>query len=113
MIKQLLLQNGSSLLKNSTTPCKYKARLVAKRCSQRPGFDYAETFSPVIKMTTVRIMLNIANHFEMIIHQMDVKSAYLNGNLEEEIYMKLPNDENNDVKLCRLYKSLYGLKQSG
>lgn len=92
---------------------RYKARLVAKGCSQRPGIDFSDTFAPVAKMTTIRTMLSIAVKKNWIIHQMDVKTAFLNGNLNEEVYMKLPRDENGIVKICKLNKSLYGLKQAG
>ena len=92
---------------------RYKARLVAKGCSQRPGFDFDETFAPVVKLTTIRIFLAIANFKAYIVHQMDVKCAYLNGSLREDIYMKLPPDSAGLVKLVKLNRSLYGLKQSG
>lgn len=92
---------------------RYKARLVAKDCSQRPGLDYGETFAPVSKMTTIRTLLSIAVQNQLLIHQMDVKTAFLNGLLKEEIYMRLPPDEDNPPKICKLIKSLYGLKQAG
>ncbi|XP_055591553.1 uncharacterized protein LOC129743539 [Uranotaenia lowii] len=91
---------------------RYKARLVAKGCSQRPGYDYDETFAPVVKMESVRTILSLANQSGSTIHQMDVKTAFLNGQLEEEIYMRLPNDEMGNSQLVRLQKSLYGLKQA-
>lgn len=72
---------------------RYKARLVAKGCSQRPGFDYQDTFAPVAKMESVRTILSLANENGLLIHQMDVKTAFLYGDLEETIFMKLPNDE--------------------
>lgn len=92
---------------------KYKARLVAKGCSQRPGFDFNETYAPVVKLTTVRIVLALAVRFDLHIHQMDVKTAFLNGTIREEIYMKLPSGfKSNEQKVCKLKKSLYGLKQA-
>lgn len=90
----------------------YKARLVAKGFSQKFGFDYKETFAPVAKMTTLRILLSLANVKNLLIHQMDVKTAFLNGNLNEEIFMKQPKGFENGKLVCRLNKSLYGLKQA-
>lgn len=89
-----------------------KARLVAKGCSQRPGFDYLETFAPVVRMESVRTILALANEFGWLIHQMDVKTAFLNGDLNETIFMMLPNDELCRSQVVRLQKSLYGLKQA-
>lgn len=91
---------------------RYKARLVAKGCSQRPGFDYVETFAPVVKMESVRTILAIAKEHGYPVHQMDVKTAFLNGNLDEEIFMHLPKDELGCSKIVKLQKSLYGLKQA-
>ncbi len=94
---------------------RYKARLVAQGYTQRKGIDYREVFSPVVRYSSVRILLAIANQYDMEIHQMDVMSAYLNGVLEEEIYMKQPTGYINPQhpnKVCRLIKSIYGLKQS-
>ena len=69
---------------------RYKARLVIKGFMQVEGLDYQETFAPVIKMQSICIILSIANHRKMLIHQMDVKTAFLNGYLEEDIYMEQP-----------------------
>lgn len=91
---------------------RYKARLVAKGCSQRPGFDYQDTFAPVARMESVRTILSVANKNGLFIHQMDVKTAFLYGDLEETIFMKLPNDEIGNSQIVRLQKSLYGLKQA-
>lgn len=92
---------------------KYKARLVARGFTQRQGFDFIETYSPVAKMSTVRILLALANHEGWYVHQMDVKSAFLNGMLEEEIYMRPPPGfEAGSNRVCRLNKAIYGLKQS-
>ena len=67
---------------------KYKARLVEKGCSQRPGYDYQETFSPVVRMETLRMILSLLPSKKLKIQQMDVKGGYLNGILKEKAYMK-------------------------
>lgn len=69
---------------------KRKARLVAKAFSQRYGFDFSETYAAVAKMSTVRTMLALANQYDLVVHQMDVKSAFLHGRLTEDIYMRQP-----------------------
>jgi hypothetical protein len=90
---------------------RYKARLVARGYSQTYGIDYDETFAPVTKMSTVRILISCAANFGRPLHQLDVKNAFLHGDLQEEVYMEIPPDETTE-KVCRLKKSLYGLKQS-
>jgi hypothetical protein len=94
---------------------KYKARLVAKGYSQVEGIDFGEIFSPVAKLTSIRFILSIPATFDLEVEQMDVKTTFLHGDLEEEIYMK--QSEGFVVKgkkelVCKLKKSLYGLKQS-
>ena len=88
---------------------------MAKGCSQKPGLDYEETFSPVAKYTSIRSLLAIANQLNLEVHQMDVSTAFLNGELEEEIYMSQPEGyvkEGEEELVCKLNKSIYGLKQS-
>jgi len=93
---------------------KYKARLVAKGCAQRPGYYYAKTHSPVIHLETIHLLLAITAMRGLKIHQMDMKGAYLNGTLEEQVYMQQPKGfEDGTKRVCELLKSLYGLKQSG
>ena len=93
----------------------YKARLVAKGYRQVQGVDYDETFSPVAKLKSVRIMLAIAAFYDYKIWQMDVKTAFLNGFLKEELYMMQPEgfvDPKNADKVCKLQRSIYGLVQA-
>lgn len=94
---------------------KYKARLVARGHTQEAGIDYEEIFAPVARYEIIRTLLAAAVEEEMHVHQMDVVSAYVQGNLHDNIYMEQPRlyeEENNDV-VCKLHKPLYGLKQSG
>ena len=94
---------------------KYKARLVVKGYRQKEGLDYFDTYSPVTRITSIRMLIAIAALFNLEIHQMDVKTAFLNGDLNEEIYMEQPEGfvvSGQEKKVCRLVKSLYGLKQA-
>ena len=90
----------------------YKARLVAKGYTQRKGHDYDETFAPVAKIQTFRLLLSLAFRMGWEIHQMDVITAFLNGILEEEVYMELPEGYEKAGWIVQLLRSLYGLKQS-
>ena len=93
----------------------YKARLVAKGFTQVEGIDYDETFSPVAKFQSIRILLAIAAYHDYEIWQMDVKTAFLNGVLDEDVYMVQPDgfvDPKQAGKVCKLKKSIYGLKQA-
>ncbi|KAJ9685151.1 hypothetical protein PVL29_017257 [Vitis rotundifolia] len=94
---------------------RYNARLVAKGFTQKEGIDYTETFSPVSKKDSLRIILALVAHFDLELQQMDVKTAFLNGELEEEVYMKQPEgfpSSDGEQLVCKLKKSIYGLKQA-
>ena len=92
-----------------------KASLVCKGYAQEEGIDYGETFAPIARMEGVRILLAYATYKGFKVYQMDVKFAFLNGILEEEVYIEQPEgfvDKDNKNMVCRLYKALYGLKQA-
>jgi hypothetical protein len=94
---------------------RFKARLVAKGFTQRPGIDYNETFSPVSSKDAFRIIMALVAHFNLELHQMDVKTAFLNGTLSEDVYMEQPKgfiEEGSEHLVCKLKRSLYGLKQA-
>ncbi|GJS15568.1 zinc finger, CCHC-type containing protein [Tanacetum coccineum] len=94
---------------------KFKARLVIQGFRKKEGIDYFDTYAPVARITTIRLLLALAAIQNLVIHQMDVKTAFLNGDLDEEVYMKQPECFvmlGNEHKVCKLVKSLYGLKQA-
>ena len=93
---------------------RHKARLVVKGFHQREGIDYDEVFAPVSKYSTLRTVLAIAADLDLEIHQLDIKTAFLNGKLDEDVYIQQPpgyNYDNPDLA-CKLNKALYGLKQA-
>jgi hypothetical protein len=93
----------------------FKARLVAKGFRQREGIDYFDTYALVARITSIRVLIALASIYKLVVHQMNVKTTFLNGDLDEEVYMDqlegfvLPG---NEKKVCKLVKSLYGLKQA-
>jgi hypothetical protein len=94
---------------------RFKARLVAKGFTQREGIDYTETFSPVSKKDSFRIVMALVAHYDLELHQMNVKTAFLNGALQENVYMAQPEGfaiEGKEHMGCKLKKSIYGLKQA-
>ena len=94
---------------------RYKARLVAKGFEQKDGIDYTETFSPVVKPTTIHVVLTLAVYFGWPIRQLDVSNAFLHGSLAEEVFMEQTQgfiDANHPDYVCRLHKAIYGLKQA-
>ncbi|KAL0328172.1 UNVERIFIED_CONTAM: Retrovirus-related Pol polyprotein from transposon TNT 1-94 [Sesamum calycinum] len=94
---------------------KFKARLVIQGFRQRPGIDYSDIYAPVARISTIRLLIALESIHNLVIHQMYVKTAFLNGDLDEEVYMKQPEGfimPSNKHKVCKLVKSLYGLKQA-
>ena len=93
----------------------YKARLVAQGFSQRFGSDYDETFSPVVRLESLRTLIGLSVYYRLQLHQLDVTTAFLNGQLKEEVYMTQPEgfvQFGKEHLVCRLRKNIYGLKQS-
>ena len=94
---------------------RYKARLVAQGFTQKYGTDYDETFCPVVRLESIHTLIALSVQYGLELHQVDVTTALLNGELEEEVYMSQPEGfvaEGREHLVCRLKKSLYGLKQS-
>ncbi|GKA25382.1 retrovirus-related pol polyprotein from transposon TNT 1-94 [Tanacetum coccineum] len=94
---------------------RYRARLVVKGYAQKEGIDFNEIFSPVVRMTNIRVVLAMCATYDLHLEHLDVKTAFLHGNLEEEIYMLQPEgfkQKGKENLVCRLNKSLYGLKQA-
>ena len=94
---------------------RFKARLVVKGNSQRKGIDYAEIFSPVVKLTSIRILLSVVASDNLQLEQMDLKTTFLHGDLDKEIYMQQPEGfvvPGKEHMVCKITRSLYGLKQA-
>jgi len=94
---------------------RYKTRLVTQGFTQTQDLDYEETFALVVKLNSIWVILSLAVNLDWKLHQLDIKNAFLNGELEKEIYIRIPpgfEREDTRGKVCRLKKSLYGLEQS-
>jgi hypothetical protein len=94
---------------------KYKARFMAKGYTQREGKDFFDTYSPVARLTMIHVLLSLAASHGLLVHQMDVKTTFLNGELKQKIYMTQPDRfvvNGQEDKVCKSQKFLYGLKQS-
>ena len=94
---------------------KYKACFMAKGFSQKEGIDYEETFAHAAKYSSIRTIISLAAKMGWRVHRMDVKTAFLNGVIEEEVYIEQPEGfdvENKETHVCKLHRALYGLKQA-
>lgn len=91
---------------------RYKARLVVKGCAQRKGIDFEETFSPVVRYSSIRYLIALAAKFNLEIEQMDAVTAFLQGDLDDEVYVLQPKEFRQGTQVCRLNKAIYGLKQA-
>ena len=94
---------------------RYKGRVVAKGFSQRPGFDLTETYAPTAKWDAIRLILAIAAIEDLLLESVDISCAYINADLDAEVYMQQPEGfaQGGPDRVCRLLKAIYGLKQSG
>ena len=102
-------------MKFDETIDKFKARLAIQGFRQKEGIDYFNTYAPVTRITTVSLLIALVAIQNLVIHQMDVETTFLNGNLEEEVYMKQPEGfvmPGNEHKVYKLVKSMFGLKQT-
>nr|KAJ0195032.1 hypothetical protein LSAT_V11C700367740 [Lactuca sativa] len=114
-----IMHNNTWILKRKMkmdgTNDKYKAKLVIQRFRQKEGIDFLDTYAPVAKISTIRLLLSLVAIHNLVIQQMDVKTSFLNSELDEEIYMKQTEGfvmPGNEHKVCKLKNSLYGLKQA-
>ena len=101
-------------LDSMNQPVRYKARLVAKGFQQQYGIDYNETFAPVVKLKSIKMVLAVAAAMDLELKQLDFDTAFLNATLNEDVYMELPDGVTNHPPgtVCKLIKALYGLKQA-
>ena len=93
----------------------FKAKFIAKGLKQREGIDYFDVYAPVARITSIRILFALASIHNLFVHQMDVKTTFLNGDFNEEVYMEQSESfvlKGYENKVCKLVKSLYGLKQA-
>ncbi|KAF8702333.1 Reverse transcriptase (RNA-dependent DNA polymerase), partial [Rhizoctonia solani] len=96
------------------TPARYKGQLVAQGFSQQPGIDFDETFTPVVRLNSIQLLLSIANQNDWDIQQLNVNSAYLHAKVNKELYMRqIPYFEDSTNQVLKLKRSIYGLKQAG